>query len=54
MFTSSTKLIWLLNESKFKSPEVVVIVFPEICTFPVSTLSPAITVTFGPDVNVNA
>ena len=54
MFTLSIKLIWLLNESISKSPDVVVISLPDNFTFPVSIASPEIIVTLGPEVNVNA
>ena len=55
-FTSTLSLntVLLPNESKVKSPDVVVIVFPDSFTFPVSIELPEITVTSGPVVNVSA
>ena len=55
-FTSTLSLntVLLPNESKVKSPDVVVIVLPDNLTFPVSIELPEMTVTSEPVVNVSA
>ena len=52
MFTLSLKATVFVNESKFKFPDVVVIVLPLILTLPDCISLPEIVVTSEPVVNV--